>query len=99
MMIEQFRRTAPTMNQGGKAAMADWKPQIRKLLYPVQFEEQPLDGLDRVLSMQTDPSSSAPAIEQALTSGEPLGNLLATPIEEDKARAFLQAYLERVSGN
>ena len=75
----------------------EWKSLIRALIYPIQFEKNALDGVDRV--MKTIISKHAlgareleyeKAIETGLTSKEPLALLIPQPHSEDAIRNFLK---------
>lgn len=76
----------------------DFKGFISGLLYPIQFERDPADGIDRVLEMVVDrramngtPEEYAAAVDAALQSDEQLAKLIPQPHSEAVIRAFLTA--------
>jgi hypothetical protein len=82
------------------------KAQLRALLYPVQFEQQPELGIDRVLRMvvarspqPTTPSDYLRAISLALESrdGE-LAGIIPHTLSEDAIRLYLQQLSHRLAG-
>lgn len=70
---------------------------LRALIYPVQFERQPVDGVDRVVShvgkngilKEYSPAEVAAAIKRGLSSDAALADLLPQSHPEDAIRAFL----------
>jgi hypothetical protein len=69
---------------------------LRVLLYAVQFEKNPLDAVDRVITytiakngVSTVPDDYRRAIESALASEAPLAGLLPQPHPEPVVRAYL----------
>jgi hypothetical protein len=80
---------------------ADWVGPVRALLYPVQFEPAPIDGVERVLRMVVragalgaTPAQYLAAIRAALASRRELAGLIPQPHPEAAVRAYL-AELER----
>jgi len=82
------------------------KAQLRALLYPVQFEQQPELGIERVLRMvvgrntlQTTPSDYLRAIRLALESrDEKLAEIIPHTLSEAAIRAYLQQLSNRLAG-
>jgi hypothetical protein len=73
-----------------------WDGSIRALLYPVQFERDPLDGIDRVMEevVQKRALGLAPAdylalVRAALASDAGLASLLPQPHPEAVVRRYL----------
>lgn len=78
-----------------------WQSAIRALIYCVQFSADPTQAVDHVL--QTVVAKGAigrggyrDAIETALSSTEPLAELLSQPHSEEVIRRFLELLLERM---
>jgi hypothetical protein len=81
-----------------------FKGRIRALIYPVQFERNPVDGLDRVLEVVVDRRALgasredyAAAVDAALASDEPLSRLIPQPHSEAVIRAFLAELRTRLT--
>lgn len=79
----------------------EWKGLIRALIYPVQFEINPTDGVDRVLAnvidagvLDASPNEYLEAIRMALTSDVDLSALIPQDHSETAIRAYL-AEIER----
>ena len=77
---------------------------IRALIYPIQFARDPIDGIDHVLKIIVDERALgasrqdyAAAIEAALSSGEPLSQLIPQPHSESTIRAYLSAFQTRLA--
>jgi hypothetical protein len=77
---------------------------IRGLIYPIQFENDPLDGVDRVLKVVVDaraldatPEQYASAVRAALDSDEPLAQLIPQPHPESVIRTFLVEVQKRLA--
>jgi hypothetical protein len=75
---------------------------LRQLLYPVIFEENLLDGLDRVIdSLEGNPDTDrhllAGSIERALAGTYPISTLLPMAASESAVRGFLQVLAQRLS--
>ncbi|GEM_PF-2073272 len=75
-----------------------WQPLIRGLVYPIQFDQDPVEGIDRVLemvvrrrAMNATPEDYAEAVDKALQSDEQLALLIPQPHSEAVIRAFLTA--------
>ena len=73
---------------------------IRGLIYPVQFEKDPRDGIDRVLRLVVErqalgasPSEYCAAIRQALVSDEALDRL----IPQDHPDGVIRTYLSELA--
>ena len=69
---------------------------IRGLIYPIQFDENPVDGVDRVLKLVVGTQALgamaeqyARAIEAALQSDERLALLIPQPHPESVIRTYL----------
>jgi hypothetical protein len=74
---------------------------ISALIYPIQFENDPIDGVDRVLkivvaarALDATPEQYARAVQAALQSDEALGLLIPQPHPELAIRKYL-AEVER----
>ena len=81
------------------------KALIRGLIYPVQFDEQPLNAVDRVLNhvvggkaMGAASSEYFDAIQWALSSKEVLSELLPQKHSEQAIRAYLAKIKDRLEG-
>jgi hypothetical protein len=82
------------------------KAQLRALLYPVQFEQRPELGIERVLRMvvgrntlQTTPSDYLRAIRLALESrDERLTEIIPQKHSEDTIRFYLQQLSNELTG-
>jgi hypothetical protein len=79
------------------------KALIRALIYPIQFENDPVDGVDKVLervvgagALGATPHQYAHAIQTALQSDEPLGLLIPQPHPEPAIRIYLAAIRKRL---
>ena len=71
---------------------------IRGLIYPVQFDTDPCDGLERVLQMVVErraldasPTEYLAAIREALATDAALGELIPQDHAEDVIRRYLAA--------
>ena len=69
---------------------------ISALIYPVQFERNPVDGVDRVLeliargrALDGSPEEYADAVGAALRSDEPLASLIPQGHSESAIRTYL----------
>jgi hypothetical protein len=69
---------------------------ISGLLYPVQFERDPVDGIERVLdvvvrtrALNASPEQYAHAVDAALGSDEQLALLIPQPHSESVIRSYL----------
>jgi hypothetical protein len=78
----------------------EWRGFIRALVYPIQFEANPIDGIDRVVEQIVDDPEHGferedfrDAIARALGSGAPLASL----IEQKHGEAVIRGYLEALS--
>jgi hypothetical protein len=87
----------------GKANPASWKPFVRQVLYPVQFENVPMDGIDRVFQQVIDAPKNShdhgqylEAIQGALESKEPVGRMFGMDHPEPSVRQFLEAVKTRL---
>ena len=81
-----------------------WKPLIRVLLYPVQFEPDPLAAVERVLAQlraRPDPGRSPEALLEAvrlaLASEASLASLLPQGHPEPVVRGYLAEVARRLS--
>ena len=68
----------------------------RALIYPVQFERDPVEGIDRVLdqivrggALGGNAAEYAAAVDAALRSDEPLALLIPQPHSESVIRTYL----------
>jgi hypothetical protein len=80
--------------------MAAWSGHIRALLYPVQFEPEPREGIERVLrlvvyagALGASPDQYLRSIRAALASDVDLAALLPQPHPNDVIHDYL-AHLE-----
>jgi hypothetical protein len=80
------------------------KALIRALVYPIQFERDPRDGVDRVLkvvvgagALNAGPEEYARAVQAALESDEPLAPLIPQPHEESTIRTYLAEVAKRLA--
>jgi hypothetical protein len=78
-----------------------WEAHIRAVLYGVQFEKDPLDGIDHVMkqvvlggALHSTPKRYLESIQTALASHASLAELLPQPHSEETVRRYL-AELER----
>lgn len=83
-----------------------WAPRIRALLYPIQFDPEPVEGIDRVLATVVDahalgasPADYLEAIASALASDEDLGRLLPAQLSDATVRQFLREVERRIKLN
>lgn len=85
--------------------MLDYKQKglLRCLIYPVQFEENPLDGVDRVLkqiihakAMDASPGEYLAAIQAGLQSNERLSDLIPQEHTESSVRTYLAEMQQRL---
>ena len=79
----------------------DWKMYISALIYPIQFESNPIQGVNRVLefvvargALGASPAIYLGAIQTALTSNTHLADLIPQEHSEQTIRHYL-AELER----
>lgn len=86
--------------------MNAWAGHIRAVLYGIQFEKDPLDGLDRVMQqvVQGDALSATPerylvSIQTALASDTPLAELIPQHHSEETVRRYLRALECRIIAN
>jgi hypothetical protein len=82
------------------------KARILALLYPVQFEEQPVQGIDRVIRMvvnrealQSSETDYVKAITSALDSTDTLSTILPSRHDEETVRNYLRALKEKLQSN
>lgn len=72
---------------------------IRALLYPVIFESNIMDGVDRVIQLtEEQPAGLLQAIRRALASDFPLDTILPQPHADAAIRAFLTELERRLVG-
>jgi hypothetical protein len=76
---------------------------ISALLYPIQFERDPVDGIDRVLqvivrarALDGSPEQYAAAVDAALRSDESLSQLIPQPHSEPVIRTYLAVLRPRL---
>ena len=82
----------------------DFRPCIRALIYPVQFERDPLDGVDRVVRaalaegvLGAPPERCLALLRSALASDERLAQLIPQDHPEEAIRRFLAEVERRLS--
>jgi len=80
------------------------KGHVRALLYPVIFERDPTEGIDRALdavvrsrALRSSPEDYLAAIDAALRSDEDLATLLPQPHSDAAVRRYLEALRNRLS--
>jgi len=78
---------------------------IRVLLYPVMFEKNPLNAIDRVLKMVADqkplnatPAAYLSAIRAALATETSLANIVPQGPPDQDIRRFLSELAHRLDG-
>jgi hypothetical protein len=76
---------------------------VRGLIYPIQFDENPVSGVDRVLSqvvhakaMNAEPEEYLAAVQGALRSDERLAELIPQGHSEPVIRAYLAEIQKRL---
>jgi hypothetical protein len=76
---------------------------LRALIYPVQFERDPVDGIERVLEMVigaralgASPAEYRAAVREALESDAPLAELIPQPHSEVVIRGYLAEVARRL---
>src|SRR5687768_9637601 len=76
---------------------------VRGLIYPVQFERNPPNGIARVLdlvvndsAMDATPKEFLAAVREALASDEVLSKLIPQDHSEDVIRLYLTALAEAI---
>lgn len=81
-----------------------WDGCIRALLYPVQFERDPLDGIDRVMELVVRrralglaPADYLALVRAALASEAELASLLPQPHPEPVVRHYLREVERRLA--
>lgn len=79
---------------------------LRVLIYPVQFERHPLDGVDRILEMirrdelvHDTPENILSAIQAGLSSDQKLARLIPQSHPEEAIRAYLKALAHRLEND
>jgi hypothetical protein len=79
------------------------KALIRALLYPVQFEVSPEQGIERVMklvvarnALQATASDYLRAIDSALDSDERLSTLIPQSHDEDTIRSYLRRLIKEL---
>jgi len=79
------------------------KSLIRGLVYPIQFDGNPIDGVDRVLTQVVDrkalgatPGEFLASVRAALESSEPLADLIPQHHPEPVIRAYLAEIQKRL---
>jgi hypothetical protein len=86
----------------GRATARAWAGYIRALLYPVIFETNPVDGLDRVIEVVVDrgpvgtPDDFLGAVAAALASTDDLSALLPQDHSDQEIREFLRELAQRL---
>ena len=81
-----------------------WDACIRALLYPVQFERDPIDGIDRVMEMVVRrralglaPADYLALVRAALASDAELASLLSQPHPQPVVRDYLREVESRLA--
>ena len=81
-----------------------WKGLVRGLIYPIQFDRDPVDGVDRVLeivvgrrAMGATREDFSAAVDAALSSDESLAQLIPQPHSEAVIRAYLSELRKRLA--
>lgn len=80
-----------------------FKSLLRGLIYPVQFDETPTDGIDRVLgqvvfakAMNAAPAEYLAAVQAGLASDEQLSRLIPQKHPEPVIRTYLSEIQKRL---
>jgi hypothetical protein len=80
-----------------------WKGHIRAVLYGIQFEKNPVDGVDRILqqvvkagALSATPAEYLASIRIALASQTPLATLIPQPHSEEVIRNYLRELERRI---
>jgi hypothetical protein len=83
-----------------------WAGHIRALLYPIQFEGDPLDGVDRVLqkvveigALRSSPKQDLATIRSALASEIRLAELIPQRHSEETIRRYLTELERRLQAS
>lgn len=81
-----------------------WKAHVRALIYPVQFNANPLEGIDRVIeqvvlrhALGADERQYRKSIQDALQSGTQLSALLPQDHPEGVIREYLSQLAVRLN--
>ena len=76
---------------------------IRALIYPIQFDENPLEAVDRVIdtvisarSLDATPEEYRAGIREALTSADRLSDLIPENHSDDVIRRYLAEVARRI---
>jgi len=93
------------MSEGEMMVKSDnWAPHIRALIYPVQFETDPLQGLDRVIdlvvkkrALGASPDRYLASVRMALASSTHLSDLIPQDHSEEAIRRFLSEVKRRLA--
>jgi len=74
------------------------KGRLRVLIYPIQFEKNPVDGIDRVMLQISgeNPAEYVAAVDAGLQSDELLSELIPQPHSESVIRAYLAELRELI---
>jgi hypothetical protein len=82
---------------------APWTPHICALIYGVQFDTNPLDGVNRVLqqvvqagALSATPNQYLQSIRKALASKTKLAELIPQGHSEETIRLFLKELEQRI---
>ena len=74
----------------------DWKPYVRALIYPIQFDPDPIQGIDRVLefvvqrgALGASTARYLASVRKALASRSHLAKLIPQDHPEATIRQFL----------
>jgi len=86
------------------AKFDDWAPYIRVLIYGVQFEEDPVKGLDRVMKrliegreLDISPARYLTSVRMALASDACLSELIPQEHSEEAIRQYLREAERRLA--
>jgi hypothetical protein len=76
---------------------------MRALIYPIQFDTDPLDGVDRVMDMvvkrralNATPAEYRAGIQEALTADDRLSELIPDSHPEEVIRKYLTEVARRI---
>ena len=77
---------------------------IRGLIYPVQFDDDPRTGIDRVMqlvverrAMDAEPAAYLAAVREALASDDALADLIPQEHSEAVIRTYLEAAADAIA--
>lgn len=86
------------------SSTAQWVKDLTAVIYPIQFESDPLQGLERALRPilanevpHLPPATLLESVRDALASDADLSQVLPQPHSDAKIRRFLQAVALRLT--